>query len=78
MRASSHGLRPSAVVGARDAPGVEPGERMLLPCAGGPSISRLERWPPPLEVAVEGGVYVLVDDGAPETWRYDFVALPLE
>jgi hypothetical protein len=51
---------------------------MLLWCDGGPSISRLERYPPPLEVAVEGGTYVLIDDGAPEEWRYEFVASPME
>ena len=53
--------------------GVEPGERMLLPCEGGPSISRLVRFPPPLEIEERGGQYVLVDDGPPATWRYDFV-----
>jgi len=78
MRASSHGTARSSLVGARDADAVEPGERMLLPCDGGPSISRLERYPPPLEVAVDGGMYVLVDAGPPEEWRYEFVALPLE
>jgi hypothetical protein len=78
MRASSRGVPRPPMVGARDAGAVEPGERMLLPCEGGPSMSRLERYPPPLEVAVEGGVYVLVDDGAPQTWHYDFIALPLE
>jgi len=57
---------------------VETGERMLLWCDGGPSISRLERYPPPLEVPVAGGVYVLVDDGPPERWHYHFVALRLE
>jgi hypothetical protein len=53
---------------------VQPGERMLLWCDGGPSISRLERFPPPLEVAVDGGVYVLVDDGPEAQWHYEFVA----
>ncbi len=52
---------------------MEPGERMLLPCRGGPAISRAERYPPRLEIAVEGGTYVLVDDGPPELWSYDFV-----
>jgi len=57
---------------------MEAGERMLLWCDGGPSISRLERYPPPLEVPVAGGIYVLVDDGGPEQWHYEFTALPLE
>jgi hypothetical protein len=30
--------------------------------------------PPPLEVPVTGGIYVLVDDGAPEHWHYHFTA----
>ncbi len=51
----------------------EPGDRMLIPCDGGPSRSRLERYPPPLEVDEDEGVYVLVDDGPPHTWRYRFV-----
>ena len=52
---------------------MEPGERMLIPCRGGPSTSRLVRYPPPVEVAERGGMYVLVDDGPPEHWSYDFV-----
>ena len=52
---------------------VNEGDRMLIPCEGGPSISRLVRYPPPLEIEERGGIYVLVDDGPPEQWRYDFV-----
>lgn len=52
---------------------MEPGERMLVPCEGGTGLSRLVTYPPPLEVAVEGGTYVLVDDGPPEQWSYRFV-----
>jgi hypothetical protein len=34
----------------------------------------LERcFPPPLELAAGGGIYVL-DDGPIETWRYEFIA----
>ena len=48
---------------------------MLIPCSGGPSMRRLVRFPPPVEIEETGGVYVLVDDdAAPERWRYDFVA----
>lgn len=47
---------------------------MLIPCKGGPSISRLVRYPPPLEIDEKEGTYVLVDDGAPESWLYDFVS----
>ena len=42
---------------------MEHGERLLIPCDGGPSRSRLVRYPPPLEVEEDTGVYVLVDDG---------------
>ena len=46
-----------------DSGAVRMGEQMLIRCAGGPSISRFERFPPPLEVAERGGLYVLDDDG---------------
>jgi len=32
----------------------------------------LEYFPPRLEIAERGGVYVLVDDGEPNEWRYVF------
>jgi hypothetical protein len=51
----------------------EVGDRMLLPCEGGPSQSRLVRFPPPLEVEERDGVYVLQDDGPPQQWSYLFV-----
>ena len=48
---------------------------MLIGCqGGGPSFSRLVYYPPPLEIPERGGVYVLVDDGPPGEWRYDWVA----
>jgi hypothetical protein len=49
------------------------GDRLLVPCAGGPSISRLETYPPRLEVTERGGTYVLDDDGPRERWRSVFV-----
>jgi hypothetical protein len=52
---------------------VQEGERMLIPCDGGPSRSRLVRYPPPLEIDEREGTYVLLDDGPPERWRYEFV-----
>ena len=55
---------------SREAGVVEPGERMLLWCEGGPNVGRATHYPPPLEIHVDGGTYVLVDDGAPEQWRY--------
>ena len=47
---------------------------MLIPCVGGEDYSRLVQYPPPLEIEEREGIYVLVDDGLPETWRYKFVA----
>lgn len=52
---------------------MEAGERMLIRCEGGPSISRLELYPPPLEVDEHEGTYVLVDDGPVAAWLYAFV-----
>ncbi len=49
------------------------GARVLVPCLGGPSTSRLATYPPPLEIDVDGGTYVLVDDGPFYDWRYEFV-----
>lgn len=58
----------------RDDLSPEPGDRMLIGCdGGGPSFVRLVRFPPPLEIAERGGVYVLVDDGTPTEWRYQWV-----
>ena len=50
------------------------GDQMLIRCVGGPSISRLETFPPPLEVAERGGLYVLDDDGPVYAWTYHFVS----
>jgi hypothetical protein len=49
---------------------------MLIPCEGGRSISRLVTYPPPVEIDTDAGMYVLVDDGPPEHWRYEFVPEP--
>jgi hypothetical protein len=49
------------------------GDRLLIACEGGPSTSRLERWPPALEVEEADGLYVLDDSGPVEDWRYVFV-----
>ena len=47
---------------------------MLIPCVGGPGVARLVRYPPPLEFEAKDGIYVLVDEAAPESWRYEFIA----
>ena len=49
------------------------GDQLMIRCEGGPSISRLETFPPPLEVDERGGVYVLDDDGPVYACRYVFV-----
>ncbi|MDP1795466.1 MAG: hypothetical protein Q8K63_15110 [Acidimicrobiales bacterium] len=49
------------------------GDRMYIACEGGPCWSRLESFPPRLEVAERGGLYVLHDDGPRDEWRYVFV-----
>jgi hypothetical protein len=37
-------------------------------------MSRLETFPPRLEIEEPHGTYVLRDDGPPEQWRYLFVS----
>jgi hypothetical protein len=49
------------------------GDRIFVACEGGPSASRLETYPPRLEVPEKGGMYVLQDDGPRDGWRYVFV-----
>jgi hypothetical protein len=49
------------------------GDRLFISCEGGPCISRLETFPPRLEIEESGGVYVLIDVGPREQWRYLFV-----
>lgn len=46
---------------------------MLIWCEGGPSMGRAVTYPPPIEIDLDDGVYVLIDDGPPEMWRYSFV-----
>jgi hypothetical protein len=53
---------------------VRPGQRIFVLCEGGPCLSRLEDFPPRLEIAERGGTYVLVDEGRLSDWRYLFVA----
>ncbi|HEV3225804.1 MAG TPA: hypothetical protein VGZ52_03185 [Acidimicrobiales bacterium] len=53
------------------------GERMLIPCEGGPGLSRLVHYPPPLEIE-EGtdGVYVLDERTTPHGTEYAYVYVP--
>jgi len=49
------------------------GDRLFIPCEGGPSSTRLEIFPPRLELALQDGFYILDDDGPRDRWRYLFV-----
>ena len=46
----------------------------MIWCEGGQSTVRRETFPPRLEIPVQGGMYVLHDDGEPPDWRYVFIA----
>jgi len=52
---------------------VRAGDQLFIRCLGGPCMSRLETFPPRLEIPERGGIYVLVDDGPIEAWAYEFV-----
>jgi hypothetical protein len=56
---------------------IQPGDQMFLQCKSGPCTSRLERFPPPLEIEEREGTYILEDDGPIEECRYLFVPRPL-
>ena len=49
------------------------GDRLFIPCQGGPAVSRLEVFPPRLELEELDGTYVLVDEGARDDWYYLFI-----
>ncbi len=51
------------------------GERMMIPFRGGSVGWRAETFPPPLEIGLGDGLHVLVDDGPPEHWMYEFVEI---
>jgi hypothetical protein len=46
---------------------------LFIACEGGPCTSRLEVFPPRLEIEEREGAYVLLDDGSRRDWRYVFV-----
>jgi hypothetical protein len=52
---------------------LEPGDRLFIACEGGPSQTRLELFPPRLEIDEHDGMYVLRDTGPRHEWRYDFI-----
>ena len=52
---------------------LQPGDRLFVPCEGGPSRSRLEIFPPRMEIDGHEGTYVLVDEGNRADWFYLFV-----
>lgn len=49
------------------------GDRLLVRCDGGSNLSRLEEFPPRLEIDEPGGTYVLTDDDAPHNWVYVWI-----
>jgi hypothetical protein len=53
---------------------LEPGDRLFIACDGGPCTSRLEVFPPRLEIRERDGMYVLDDNGPRDGWRYVFVS----
>lgn len=52
---------------------LQAGDRLFIECVGGPSTSRLEYFPPRLEIPERGGTYALADDGPRSESRYLFV-----
>ena len=49
------------------------GDRLFVPCRGGPSGQRVEMYPPRLEIEERDGLYVLCDTGPRAEWFYEFV-----
>ena len=52
---------------------LQTGDRLFIRCDGGPCASRLEWFPPRLEIEENDGMYVLDDDGPRDRWCYVFV-----
>jgi len=74
-RANEQGARhsPDWYDQSHEAVALRPGDRLFVQCQGGPSQSRLETYPPRLEIEERGGTYVLADDGPRHEWLYVFV-----
>ena len=49
------------------------GDRIFVQCDGGHCTSRLETFPPRLEIEEKGGLYVLLDEGPIVNWKYQFL-----
>ena len=52
------------------------GDRLFIACEDGPCQSRLEYFPPRLEIHEDEGTYVLIDIGMRSDWKYVFVPRP--
>jgi hypothetical protein len=52
---------------------LQAGDKLFVASEGGPSTTRLETYPPRLELHEPGGTYILIDHGLREEWRYLFV-----
>lgn len=49
------------------------GEPVMISCRGGPAGRRTATFPPPFDVEVDTGMYVLADEGPPEHLMCEFV-----
>lgn len=88
LRQHNRGVKRTAPDGPRHSPDfydqrkedvvLAEGERMLVECEGGPSFTRLEVFPPRLEIEERDGTYVLQDSGPRHEWRYVFVPHRIE
>jgi MOSC domain-containing protein YiiM len=52
---------------------VRAGDRIFVQCERGPCTSRLETFPPRLEIEEKGGLYVLLDQRPIDDWKYQFL-----
>jgi hypothetical protein len=50
-------------------------DRLFIRCVGGNAMSRVETFPPRLEITEPGGRYVLIDDGPPHDWTYEWFSM---
>jgi hypothetical protein len=64
---------PSWYVQASEDAALRTGDRFFVLCEGGPCTSRLETYPPRVEIEERDGIYVLVDDGPRAQWCYLFI-----
>ena len=64
----------ASVAGSGQNRGMVDGDPMLIRCEGGATVWRTATFPPAGELPVADGIYVLVDEGPPEQWWYQFIS----